>query len=182
LVEATTKQKRREVEGKMSKKVFGGRYTLEQLRQNMVLLQAKEVELPRKWLIQLILLAQEGEANKAEIKRLQQCGNYQENRANKEEYKVVRLKEKLEELRCEYESSVKANRNKIARLQEKLELCREAMNLFADYYTGKNTAVELRECEYCGLIGLNDSPICLDCVAEHMTEALEAIDKGRDGE
>ncbi|MFA5345839.1 MAG: hypothetical protein WC315_06160 [Candidatus Omnitrophota bacterium] len=57
----------------MNKKVFGGRYTLEQLRQNIVLLQAKDVELPRKWLIQLILLAQKGEANQTEIARLHEA-------------------------------------------------------------------------------------------------------------
>ena len=71
----------------MSNKVFDGKYTLEQLRQNMVIMQAKEVELPRKWLIELILLAQEGEGQQAEITQLkaklelcreviEACGHY----------------------------------------------------------------------------------------------------------
>ena len=43
----------------MSKKIFDEKYSLEQLRQNLVMLQADEIELPRKWLLELITLAQE---------------------------------------------------------------------------------------------------------------------------
>lgn len=48
----------------MSRKIFDDKYTLEQLRQNLVLLQAKTIEVPREWLIELVLLAQENEESK----------------------------------------------------------------------------------------------------------------------
>jgi len=42
----------------MNDKGFDEQYTLEQLRQNFVLLNADTIELPRKYLIDLIILAQ----------------------------------------------------------------------------------------------------------------------------
>jgi molybdopterin synthase catalytic subunit len=78
-------------------------------------------------------------------------------------------------------NAYEANQTEIASLKAKLELCREVMELFAEHYKGRDDAVKLHTCKYCGLISLHDSEICLDCVAEHVKEALEAIE-GREGE
>lgn len=56
----------------MSNKIFDGKYTLEQLRQNFVLLQAETIEIPRMWLLELILLAQESEKLKQEKPTVEQ--------------------------------------------------------------------------------------------------------------
>jgi hypothetical protein len=45
----------------MNKKVFDDKFTLEQLRQNLVMLNAEEIEIPRKWILELIIMAQKSE-------------------------------------------------------------------------------------------------------------------------
>ena len=54
----------------MRKKVFDEKYTLEQLRQNLVMLNAEEIEIPRKWILELIVMAQQSERQEELLGRI----------------------------------------------------------------------------------------------------------------
>jgi len=74
-----------------------------------------------------------------------------------------------------------ANQAEITQLKAKLELCREALATFVQYYTAKDAPVNLVKCSECGKLSFRDVPICMDCAALKATEALAAIE-GRDEE